>query len=87
MSKWISSRELSPTLALQTCSDGFWLYDKTRGMNLAMGVKTEEEAFVKALGYYQQRLRDVEDELRDLRNQVEAFVTKLPEDLLPYREE
>ena len=41
---------------------GFWLYDKTLGMNLAIRAKSEEAAFVKALHYYQKRLSTVEQE-------------------------
>lgn len=36
MGKHINSTKLTETLTLSECSDGFWLYDKTRGMNLSM---------------------------------------------------
>jgi hypothetical protein len=69
---------LSETLTLceyETGGDtGFWLYDKTRGMNLAIRAKTTTEAFVEALRYYQMRLKKVELEHRDLRVKVDAFV-------------
>lgn len=32
---------------------GFWLYDTTRKMNLAIRAKSKDEAFVEALLYYQ----------------------------------
>lgn len=58
---------------------GFWLYDKTRGMNLAMRSKTANDAFVSALTYYQGRLTKVETEHRDLRYSVDEFVEKFTE--------
>lgn len=61
-------------------SKGFWLYDKTRGMNLAMRAKTERDAFVEALEYYQERLTEVEAKHRFLKVQVDAFVTKVMEE-------
>lgn len=55
---------------------GFWLYDKTRNMNLAMCAKTEQDAFVKALHYYQKRLSEVEQSHAELSTKVEAFVAQ-----------
>jgi len=72
--------DLSPTLGLSEYTDprsgsfGFWLYDETRGMNLAMRAKTERDAFVDALNYYQRRLTEVEQAHRELTRKVDAFV-------------
>ena len=55
----IKNTKLTDTLTLSECHDGFWLYDKTRGMNLSMRAKTPTDAFVKALTYYQRRLSEV----------------------------
>lgn len=75
---------LSETLTLceyETGGDkGFWLYDKTRGMNLAIRAKTATEALVEALTYYQMRLKRVEHEYRDLRVKVDTFVEQFAED-------
>lgn len=49
MSKVINSKVLTNTLSITECTDGFWLYDETRGMNLSMQAKSEEAAFVEAL--------------------------------------
>lgn len=72
---------LSPTLDLCEYktggSAGFWLYDKTRGMNLAMRAKTETAAFVEALEYYQERLQEVERQYADLKAKVDAFISQL----------
>jgi len=65
------------TLTLTECKDGFWLYDTTRGMNLAMRAKTEQEAFIKALEYYQKRLTTVETDFKVLDSKVNAFLENI----------
>lgn len=81
MSKVINSYDLaSGTLSLTECSDGFWLYDETRGMNLSMRAKTEREAFVEALEYYQERLTRVEGHYRELNKKVQDFVGLVSEE-------
>ena len=70
--------DLSETLSLCEYKTGgykgFWLYDKTRGMNLAMRAETSTDAFVAALEYYQKRLTSVEREHKDLKEKVDVFV-------------
>jgi len=78
--KAISNVDLSETLHLSECRDGFWLYDDTRGMNLAMRAKTKDEALVDALNYYQRRLKEVEAEYRILKGRVDSFVSQFNED-------
>lgn len=70
------------TLHLSEQKNGFWLYDDTRGMNLAMRAKTAEDAYLEALDYYQGRLLQVEAELADITKKVEVFVAQFadPED-------
>lgn len=76
MGRTINHIELSPTLGLTECTDGWWLYDETRGMNLSMCAKTPQDAFIKALTYYQNRLTKVETEHKELRQKVDAFVSQ-----------
>ncbi len=80
MATTIAHYNLTPTIALTECSDGWWLYDKTRGMNLAMKAKTEREAFVSALTYYQNRLHLVEKQHSDLRFRVDSFIEQFEDD-------
>ena len=80
MGKQISSTELSPTLTLSECTDGFWLWDETRGMNLSMKAKTAQAAFVECIGYYQDRLTRVETDHRELSAKVDAFVGQFARD-------
>jgi hypothetical protein len=79
MGKHINSTELTETLTLSECSDGFWLYDKTRGMNLSMRAKTTQDAFVECISYYQNRLAEVESEHCKLTAKVNAFVSQFVE--------
>ena len=74
MGKTISHVKLSDTLAITLCTDGHWLYDKTRGMNLSMRAKTAEDAFVEALTYYQKRLSEYEKAYSCLKSRVDEFV-------------
>ena len=86
MPKSINNVKLSDTLTLSECTTSgdypgpWWLYDKTRGMNLAMGELTQQDAFVEALGYYQERLKQTEDELRDLNAKVQSFLVQFKDD-------
>lgn len=80
MAKTIKHEVLTSKLALTECTDGFWLYDETRGMNLAMRAKTEREAFVQALEYYQNRLKDVESAHNCLTKRVNEFVSQFTEE-------
>jgi len=38
--KSIRNIKLSDTLTISECKDGYWIYDKTRGMNISMRAKT-----------------------------------------------
>lgn len=75
----IKNTILTDTLELSECHDGFWLYDKTRDVNLTiMRAKSPTDAFVEALTYYQRRLSEVETAHRNLRGLVDS----IPEELL-----
>lgn len=82
-----NTKKLSETLSLceytspRNGSFGFWLYDKTRGMNLAVRAKTETQAFVDALTYYQKRLLEVEAAHKTLSEKVNGFVAQFIEDM------
>lgn len=77
MSNVLNNTKLTGTLTLSECKDGFWLYDKTRGMNLAMKAKSSTDAFVGALEYYQERLMEVESSLKALQSNVDWFVSQV----------
>ena len=63
------------TLSLHECEDGYYLYDYVIGMNLSMRAKTEQEALIEGLTYYQKRLKEVKMEYTKLSDKVENFVS------------
>lgn len=74
-----SIEKLSDTLSLTKYVEtsghkGYWLHDTTRGINLSMKAKTERDAFVEALTYYQKRLLEVEKNYKDMDDKVKNFV-------------
>lgn len=74
MGKTIKVDELTPTLHLAECTDGWWLYDDTRGMNLSMRATTRDSAFIETIEYYQGRLAKIESEYKQLKGHVDTFV-------------
>lgn len=78
--KAISVIKLTDTLSLSECKDGFWLYDYTRGMNLAMRAKTATAAFVMAVEYYQRRTSEIENKFKALDNSVQNFISSISEE-------
>ena len=73
----ISSVSLSESLTLHQCHDGFWLWDDTQGMNLAMREKTAEAAFTRAIEYYQEHLKRKQEAFVELSAHVDHFVGQL----------
>ena len=75
MSKPIKPREyINDKTHITECTDGFWLYDDYRGMNLAMRADSEKAALIKALEYYQHRLNEVEATNKHLNKQINAVL-------------
>ena len=70
----IRNINLTDTLILSECKNGWWLYDKVVGMNLGIRCKSPDAAFVEALTYYQERLTLAEENLKSLSEKVEIFV-------------
>jgi hypothetical protein len=75
--KAISSTKLTDTLTISEYHDGYWLYDSTRGMNLAMRAKTERDAFVEAITYYQKLIIETNKELKNLNNAIDVFISSV----------
>lgn len=80
MSKVIQHIKLTETIALTECADGWWLYDNTRGMNLAMKSKSERAAFIEALEYYQGRLTFMEKAYSSIKSKVNNFMNVFAEE-------
>jgi hypothetical protein len=77
--KAIQIIKLTETLTLCEYKNGFWLWDATQQMNLSMKAKTERDAFVEALSYYQRRCTEVSEKKKSLLNSVNNFITSLSE--------
>jgi len=80
MGKCISTISLSPTLTLSEQTDGVWLWDDTRKMNLSMRAGTRMDALVQALSYYQNRLLSVEQDYTCLKERVDTFIEQFVKD-------
>ncbi len=65
------------TLSLVECNDGYYLYDAVVGMNISMRVKTEQDACIQALLYYQKRLQEVKFDYKELNDKVQGFISQL----------
>ena len=64
------------TLSLHECNDGYYLYDYVVGMNISMRAKTEQDACIEALLYYQRRLVEVKRDYKILNDRVEGFLSQ-----------
>jgi hypothetical protein len=77
--------KLSDTLTLHECKDpkngdfGFWLYDETVGMNLAIRAKTREEAILLALKFHQIAHKRAEEQRDELQAVIAGFIKSLKE--------
>jgi hypothetical protein len=72
---------MSDTIEVYEKNDEWWLWDTTRKMNLSMRAKSKEDAYIKAIHYYQKRLLEVEVKLFELNEHIDKFVAFVrPED-------
>lgn len=67
-------------LSLHECTDGYYLYDYVIGMNLAMREKTEQDAYIRALTYYQSNLQKVKEDYNNLNDKVQNFISQFDKD-------
>lgn len=73
MAKFIRSIFKTETLSLCECNYGFYLYDTVVSMNIAMRAKTEQDAYIEALMYYQKSLKQAQLRYNDINSKVESF--------------
>ena len=67
--------EYDDTLSIVENKKGFWIHDKTRGINISMKEKDKDLAFFKALKYYQKRLLTVESELKEANTKLDDILS------------
>ena len=77
MSKKYKPIFVNETIELSQGPDGFWLYDRTRGMNLSMRAVSEQQAFVNTIIYYQRRLTKIEKSYKSLNGFVNTFIEQV----------
>ncbi len=80
MAKVIRTVFKTDTLSLHECNDGYWLYDYVVGMNISMRAKTEQDACIEALLYYQKKLVAVKRDHKILNDKVEGFLSQFDRD-------
>jgi hypothetical protein len=80
MSKVIRKVFKIDTLSLHECTNGYYLYDYVVGMNISMRAKTEQDAYIEALLYYQRRLVEVKTDYKTLNDKVETFLSQFDRD-------
>ena len=64
------------TLSLVECNDGYYLYDRVVGQNISMRAKTEQDACIEALLWYQKRLGRTKLDYQILNDKVEGFISQ-----------
>lgn len=68
------------TLSLHECTDGYYLYDYVIGMNIAMHAKTEQNAYIEALLWYQKDREKIIKKYNLLNSKVEHFLYQFDEE-------
>ena len=69
--------KLTDNLTLSERKDGYWLYDHTRGMHLSMRAKTQEDAFIEGITFYQKSCAEIEHKNKKLYDNVNSFIESL----------
>ena len=64
------------TLSLVECNVGYYLYDTVVGMNIVMRAKTEQDACIEALLWYQKKLSGAKLDYKILNDKVESFLSQ-----------
>jgi len=68
------------TLVLTECSDGYYLWDKVAGFNIAIHAKSEQQALIDGLEYYQKYHSKLQKEYNELNNKVESFISQFDDE-------
>ncbi len=76
MGKAIRNIFKTDTLILTECTDGYYLFDKVAGFNIAIHAKTEQQALINGLNYYQRFHSQLKKDYEELNNKVENFLSQ-----------
>ena len=74
MGKVIRNVFKTDALTLTECTDGYYLWDKVAGFNISIHAKTEQQALIDGLEYYQRYHSKLKKESKELNDKVESFL-------------
>ena len=77
MKKAIRKVFKTDTLSLHECTDGYYLYDYVVGMNISMRAKTEQDAYIETLLWYQKKLQNAKLDYKILNDKVQNFISHI----------
>jgi hypothetical protein len=80
MGKPIRNVFKTDTLTLTECTDGYYLWDKVEGFNIAIHAKSEQQALIDGLDYYQRYHSKLKKEYKELNDKVESFLCQFSGD-------
>jgi hypothetical protein len=80
MAKAIKNVFKLKTLSLTETNEGYYLYDNLAGMNIVMRAKTEQDACIEALLFYQKRYLELNSTYKELDNKVQNFLSQFEKD-------
>jgi len=64
------------TLTLTECTDGYYLWDNVASFNIAIHAKSEQQALIDGLNYYQNYHSKLKKEHKDLNDKVQNFLSQ-----------
>lgn len=68
------------TISLTETNHGYYLYDHVVSQNISMKAKTEQDACIEALLWYQKRLASVKLDYKILNDKVNNFLSEFDTD-------
>ena len=74
MAKAIRNVFKTDTLVLTETNDGYYLWDNFAKCNIAMHAKSEQQALIEGLEYYQTYHYKLKKEYKELNDKVESFL-------------
>lgn len=74
MGKVIKNVFKTNTLTLTECTNGYYLWDTVAGFNISIHAKSEQQALIDGLEYYQRYHSKLKKEHKELNDKVENFL-------------
>ena len=76
MGKAIRNVFKTDTLTLTECTDGYYLWDKVAGFNITIHAKSEQQALIEGLEYYQKYHSKLKHDYKELKGKVDNFLSQ-----------